>query len=69
MSREVRPKTKGEAKSLIERTFRFNRWDADEIKRYLKMLRFENMNWKEFESDDLRIILDDFEKAKMILFE
>lgn len=69
MPRDRRPKTRAEAKRLIRETFDSNTWDEDEIKRYLKKRKFTDMNWREFSNEDLKLILDDFEKSKMIFFE
>lgn len=65
--KEPRPKTRGEAIRLVAATFEANDWGNHEQQVYLAQLGLKG-DWRGFENDKLRIILDDMEKFKMVLF-
>ena len=65
--KEPRPKTRGEALSLISETFEANKWRDHEQQVYLAQVGLKG-DWRGFENDKLKIILDDMERYKMVLF-
>lgn len=64
-----RPTTRGDAIRLIEETFQAkgNKWGAGEQQWFINTLGLSG-DWRNFENEDLKKILDEFAKLKMILF-
>ena len=65
--KQKRPETRGEAIRLIGETFAFNDWHEREEEVFLADIGL-GKNWKEFEVGDLRKIVREFEKLRMVLF-
>lgn len=60
----ARPKTIAEARTLIEQTFKLNGWDESE-----QMIYFTEIGVKGMDAPgDVRKIIDDLDRAKMIIF-
>ncbi len=69
IERHTRPATKGEAVRLVQQIFDENGWGGRDIAYYLSTLNVPSKPFlTEHTLDELRTILDDFEKAKMILY-
>jgi hypothetical protein len=66
--RSPRPTTKGEAVRLIEATYRYNDWNDDEQAAHQRMLNLEPKALHLMTNDELKIILDRFEKSRMLIF-
>lgn len=63
--KDERPRNFREAKELIRKVFRENKWDSDEQSRYFKMLGVEGAE----KQADVRKIIEDFERSRLIIFE
>jgi hypothetical protein len=63
-----RPKTRAAAISQIRAVFDETKWDASEQNHYLASLGLPAGDIGALNNDDLRIILNDFEAGKMILY-
>lgn len=67
--RWARPNTDQERMSQIERTRLINGWDKAEFAENCRLVGLEIKPLEEYEARDLKIILDDFERRRMILYE
>lgn len=67
-SRLPRPATRAEMVEQIEATFRHNRWGINEQSANSRMLGLETKSLINYTDAELKIILGDLEKHKMILY-
>lgn len=63
-----RPATKGEAVLLIDDTYRYNDWGDAERATHQRMIGIEPKPLNEMPIEELRMIVDRFEKSKMVIF-
>jgi hypothetical protein len=63
-----RPRSLGDAKRQVAGIYRANRWDAEERARYQASLGLPGLPVDELEKEHIRAILNDFERARMILY-
>lgn len=68
-ARWTRPVTRDEEIRQIEATYRHNKWGRIEQAANSRLLGLEPKATIEYTDDELKIILDDFEKYGMILYE
>lgn len=64
-----RPKTRGAAVSIVQDIYRQNDWDNEEQRRHQLSLRLDDKQLTERTNDEIKTILDDFEKARMVIFK
>ena len=64
-----RPKNLGEARAIITACFEENGWETDEQLRYLASVGVSGKTLSFLNVDELRAIIDDLSKAKMVLFK
>lgn len=62
------PKTRAAALKLIAETFKENEWNISEQNWFVESLGLKG-NWKEFDNEKLKIIIEDFISLKMVLFK
>jgi hypothetical protein len=67
--RVPRPKTRGAAVSIVLDVYRQNDWDEDAQRRHQLSLKLEAKQLTERTNDEIKTILDDFEKARMVIFK
>lgn len=65
----ARPATRGEALRQIEATYVYNKWDESDKARNARLVGLEAKSLLDYTNDELKIILDDFERYGMIIFE
>lgn len=63
-----RPKTIGDAREIVRQVFERNKWDDDDRRRYFKMKSIDAERLDDLSGDELRVVIGDMEKAKMVLF-
>ena len=64
-----RPKTLGEARRQVAETYQANDWSNNEIASNCRMLGLKFKRLFDYTNDELQMILDDFEKYSMVLYE
>lgn len=65
----ARPNTDKERRSQIERTRLINHWDKAEFAENCRLIGLDPKPLDGYSSDELQIILDDFERRRMVLYE
>lgn len=66
--RPRRPKTKGDAVRIVQEVYQFNDWDDGEQAKHQRSLGLEDKQLTERTNQELKIILDRFEQARMVIF-
>lgn len=64
-----RPKTRGVAVSIVQEVYRQNDWDDDAQRRHQLSLKLDEKQLTERSNDELKVILDDFANARMVIFK
>jgi hypothetical protein len=65
----ARPITRGAAVSIVQDIYRQNGWNDDAQKRHQLSLKLNDKQLTERTNDEIKTILDDFEKARMVIFK
>lgn len=68
-NRPPRPTTRAAAVSIVQDIYRQNDWDGDSQKRHQLSLKLDDKQLTERTNDEIKTILDDFEKARMVIFK
>jgi len=68
IDRPARPKTRGAAIATVQDVYRQTDWNADEQRRHQLTLGLEDKQLTERTNEEVKIILDDFEKSRMVIF-
>jgi hypothetical protein len=63
------PQTLGEAKAIIEETFKFNNWNEKEQEDYFLTVGISGKTTKELSLQETKDVLADMDKLRMVLFE
>lgn len=63
-----RPTTRGAAVLIVQDIYRQNDWDDDAQRRHQLSLKLDDKQLTERTNDEIKTILDDFEKARMVIF-
>lgn len=64
-----RPKTLGDAINQILAVYDGNDWDDNEAAKHRELLGLEVKPLRDYSHDDLKVILGDFEKARMVIYQ
>lgn len=67
-NRPTRPTTRGAAIAIVQDIYRQNDWDADAQKRFEASLALEDKQLTERTNEEIKVLIDDFEKSKMLIF-
>lgn len=65
--KDIRPKSIQEAKTLIAKVFRANRWNEQEQQTYLMRLGLKG-RLRELSADEVRLVVKDLADSRMVLF-
>jgi Mg2+ and Co2+ transporter CorA len=65
----LRPVMRQAAIATVEDVYRRNEWNDDEQRRYQRSFGLEEKTLHEMSNEEIRTILDDFEKARMVIFK
>ena len=68
-SRWARPRDEKDMRSQIERTRLINGWDKAEFAENCRLIGLDAKPLEEYAFEELKTILDDFERRRMILYE